>query len=67
MILVRQFGLTPQPVELGIVVVLPLLLGAREAACQDVQGVVVAPGLPETGTGHARRPIERRGRAGQRV
>jgi hypothetical protein len=40
-------NLCPQPVELGIVVVLALLLGLREAESERAQGVVVAPDLPE--------------------
>ncbi len=40
-------NLCPQPVELGIGVVLSLLLGLRYAECQSAEGFVVMPGLPE--------------------
>src|SRR5436190_21667061 len=40
-------NLGPQPVELGIVPVLSLLLGLREAESERAQGVVVARDLPE--------------------
>src|SRR5437762_5097303 len=42
-----QKNLCPQPVELGIVEVLSLLLGLRDAECERAQGLVVAPDLPE--------------------
>ena len=38
-------NLCPQPVDLGIVVVLSRLLGLRDAACGGAQGVVAAPDL----------------------
>ncbi len=40
-------NLRPQPVQLGIVVVLSLLLGSCDAEGERAQGVVVAPDLPE--------------------
>jgi hypothetical protein len=40
-------NLCPQPVELGIVEVLSLLLGSRGAESERAQGLVVAPDLPE--------------------
>ena len=41
-------NLCAQPVELGIVGVLPLLLGVvRDAESERAQGVLVAPDLPE--------------------
>src|SRR6266480_3958746 len=40
-------NLRAQPVELGIVVVLSLLLGLRDAESERAQGLVVAPDLPE--------------------
>src|SRR6202158_1173091 len=40
-------NLGSQPVELGIVVVLALALGARDAESERAQGLVVAPDLPE--------------------
>ena len=40
-------NLGPQPVQLGIVVVLALLLGLRDAVSERPHGGVVAPDLPE--------------------
>src|SRR6185436_5967826 len=40
-------NLGPQPVELGIVVVLSHAFSLRDAECERAQGLVVAPDLPE--------------------